>query len=76
MRLKITVQPNSKTESFILKDDQIKIKLRAKAIDGAANKALINFLAKRFSIARSSVILISGQKSRYKVVEVPDSVKF
>jgi uncharacterized protein (TIGR00251 family) len=76
MRLKITVQPNSKAESFVLKDGQIKIRLRAKAVDGAANKALVIFLAKQFSIPRSSVILITGQKSRHKVVEVPDSVKF
>ncbi len=76
MKLSITVQPNARQESLVLKDGQVKIKLRAKAVDGAANKALINFLAKRFSIARSSVILISGERSRYKVVEVPDGLNF
>jgi uncharacterized protein (TIGR00251 family) len=76
VKLSVSVQPNSKEESLTVKDGRIKIRLRAKAVDGAANKALVIFLAKQFSIPRSSVILIAGHKSRHKVVEVPDSVKF
>jgi hypothetical protein len=44
--------------------------LTAPPIDGRANHACIEFLAKLLKVPRSSVTIASGQSSRNKVVRV------
>jgi uncharacterized protein len=39
-------------------------------VDGAANEALVKFLAHAFSIAKSQVEIVSGHTSRDKIVRV------
>jgi hypothetical protein len=46
---------------------QLKIAVQAPPIEGRANQALIAFLAKFFSLPKSSVELLSGELSRSKV---------
>ena len=46
---------------------QLKIAVKAPALEGRANEALIEFLAKTFGIAKSSVTLSAGELSRSKV---------
>lgn len=46
----------------------IKIAINAVPEDGKANKALIDFLAKRLKLPKSSISLISGQTNRLKTV--------
>ena len=48
----------------------MKIKLTNPPVEGAANKALIKFLAKHFDLPQSKFTIIKGKKSRYKVVEI------
>jgi uncharacterized protein YggU (UPF0235/DUF167 family) len=42
----------------------------APAIEGAANTALIEFLADRLGVARSAIRIAAGQRARSKVVEI------
>lgn len=51
-------------------DGRIKIQLKAPPVEGAANKALIDFLAKQFKIAKSAIQIESGQQSRIKRVRI------
>lgn len=51
-------------------DGCVKVRLAAPPVDGAANAALIEFVAERLRIAKSRVRIVSGQSSRRKVVEV------
>lgn len=44
--------------------------LHAKAVDGAANKQLIEVLAKHFGLRKSALKILRGEKSRIKHVEV------
>ena len=56
--------------------DALKIRLCAPPVDGAANAALMDFLAETFSLPRARVQLLSGQTSRNKRVllaSVPSS---
>ena len=46
---------------------QLKIAVKAPALEGRANEALIEFLAKTFGIAKSAVKLTAGESSRSKV---------
>ena len=48
--------------------DALKIRLCAPPVDGAANAALIEFLAETFGLPRARVQLLSGQTSRNKRV--------
>jgi uncharacterized protein (TIGR00251 family) len=50
--------------------DTLKISVTAPPIDGKANEACIDFLAKVLSVSRSSVTIASGQSSRRKVIRV------
>ena len=48
--------------------DALKIRLCAPPVDGAANAALVEFLAETFALPRARVQLLSGQTSRTKRV--------
>ena len=55
----------------------VKLKINAPPVDGKANKACIKFLAEFFDLSKSRVIIISGHKSKTKLVEVvgdPDNL--
>jgi len=66
--VKIKVIPNSKTENIEKMGDLIKIKVTARAIDGSANKAVIKMLSKKLGIAKSSILIKKGEKSRLKTL--------
>lgn len=70
-RLTLHIQPGArKTEVAGLHGDALKIRLAAPPVDGKANAALIEFVAARLGVAKSSVSLVSGQTSRRKILEV------
>lgn len=70
-RIGVYVQPRaSKTVVAGMHDGCVKIRLAAPPVDGAANAALIEFVAEQLGIAKSKVRIASGQASRRKVVEV------
>ena len=50
--------------------DAIKIKLRAPAMEGKANAALIRFLAAQLGILPRQIALMRGQKSRDKLIRI------
>jgi uncharacterized protein (TIGR00251 family) len=69
--LTLHIQPGTKkTEVAGLHGDALKIRLAAPPVDGKANAALIEFVADRLGVAKSTVTLKSGQTSRRKVLEV------
>ncbi|HET9466605.1 MAG TPA: DUF167 family protein [Gemmatimonadales bacterium] len=71
VRLRIRVQPRaSRTEVAGLHGDTLRVRLSAPPVDGAANEALLRFLAERLSVRRSAVQLISGATGRSKLVSV------
>ena len=52
-------------------DGVLHIWVTAPAVDGAANKALIRYLAAILSIAGSQISLVSGETSRQKRIRFP-----
>jgi uncharacterized protein len=46
---------------------QLKIAVKALAIDGRANSALIAFLSEKFGLAKSKIEIVSGELSRSKI---------
>jgi uncharacterized protein (TIGR00251 family) len=70
--LAIRVTPRArKTEiSEILSDGTIKIRLTAPPVDGKANQALVDFLAKILDIHSSNIEIIAGETGRNKLVSI------
>jgi uncharacterized protein (TIGR00251 family) len=71
VRIRVHVQPRASTSSLQgLHGDALKIRLAAPPVDGAANEALVGFLADILKRPRSAVRLTRGAASRRKTVEV------
>ena len=60
----------SKNEVSGRHGDAIKIKLTAPAVEGAANEALLEYLAKKLGIAKRRIKIVAGERSRDKMVRV------
>jgi uncharacterized protein (TIGR00251 family) len=70
-RINVYVQPRaSKTVVAGMHDGCVKIRLAAPPVDGAANAALVEFVAEQLGIAKSRVRITAGMTSRRKTVEV------
>lgn len=50
----------------------VKIRIAAPAADNAANRALIEFVARRLGVSKHSVRIVSGAASRRKMLEVEE----
>lgn len=75
--LDIRVQPKASSNAFAeVLGERIKIRITAAPVDGKANKYLTIFLAKQFHVAKSCVIIISGENGRNKRVKIlqPDKL--
>jgi len=69
--LELHVQPGAARSEFAGKHgERIKIRLAARAVDGKANKALVEFLAEHYRVPKRSVRIESGLKSRDKRVVI------
>ena len=65
------VVPGAKIDSVVGEDaGAMKIKLRAPAVEGKANAALIRFLAEQLKLPRHSIVLERGHRSRDKVIRI------
>ena len=76
--LHIKAQPNASQSEFceVYGEDAIKIRIKAPALEGAANKELVRFLSKSFKISKSDIIFKTGKNNKLKIVEFPLSDKF
>ena len=69
--LKLHVTPRgSKNEITGWRDDVLCIKITAPPVDGAANSAIIKFIADALGVRKSQVELVSGEKSREKTLKI------
>lgn len=48
----------------------LKVRVAAPPVEGAANAALIAFLAKALGVSRSSLTLVSGAGARLKLIDI------
>ena len=68
---KVRVQPGaSKNEIVGVQQDALKVRISAPPVQGKANKALVNFLAKELGVKKSEIEIVSGHTSRVKTIKV------
>lgn len=69
MHLRVYLQPRAAHNRIVGSHGKsLKIALTAPPVEGAANAALLRFLASQLNISVSSVSLLKGEKSREKQV--------
>jgi len=67
----LRVQPRSSRNAIVgVIGDAIKLAITAPPVDGKANQAVIDFLAKLFSVPKSSITILSGETGRNKLIAV------
>ena len=70
MRLAVRAHPGSARVRIGWDGTVLQVWITARAVDGMANRALIQAVADTFGVRRSAVRLVAGEKSRHKYVEV------
>jgi uncharacterized protein (TIGR00251 family) len=69
--LRIKVLPRSSMNMIMgFEGDVLRVKLTAAPVDGSANKNLIQLLSKSLELGKDSIHIVSGQKSRLKVLRM------
>ena len=69
-KFKIKVVANSKVNLIDFCDEYIKVKIMARAVDGKANKAIIEYLADILNTSKSKISIVCGEKSSIKTIKV------
>jgi len=72
MRIQVRVKPNSRTEEVSQEGDSFMVKVKEPPKEGKANQAVIKLLAEHFGVAKSRVRILSGFRSKNKVIEVAE----
>jgi uncharacterized protein YggU (UPF0235/DUF167 family) len=69
-RIIVTVRTNAKAPSVTrVAGGGFSVAVREPARDGEANRALVELLARHLGIAKSTIKIIRGERSRHKVLE-------
>lgn len=69
IRISIDAKPGAKQSSVVrIEDGAVTLQIAARAVDGAANAELIDFIAEVVGTRRQTLSIISGQTSRQKVL--------
>ena len=69
--LRVRVQTRASRNALCIEPDgRIRVALTAPPLEGAANKALVAFMAKRLGVSKGAVKLVRGQKGREKTLAV------
>lgn len=67
----VRIQPRaSKNEIAGIIEGALKVRLQAPALEDRANEALCEFLAQLLKTPRSTVRILSGERSRIKRIEI------
>ncbi len=70
MKIQVKVKPNSRTEEVSQEGDSFIVKVKEPPKEGKANQAVIKLLAEHFGVSQSQVRILSGFRSRNKVITI------
>jgi uncharacterized protein len=71
MTVSVQVHPGASRASIsLLSDGSLDVRLRARAVEGQANAALVELLADRLGLRRREVEIVAGERSRRKRVRI------
>jgi uncharacterized protein (TIGR00251 family) len=70
VKIRVKVIPNSKTEEVVNEGDRFLVRVKEPAKEGKANRAVIKLLAEQFGVSQRQLVILSGFRSRNKVIEI------
>ena len=70
MRIQVRVVPNAKKERVESFASGLKVYVTAPALEGKANKRLIQVLSRHLKVKKSCLSIVRGETSRDKIIEV------
>lgn len=74
MRFAVRVKPGARREAVGgSHGDALVVAVTAPAIEGKANEAVRKALAKAFAVRRQDVTIVTGERGRDKIIELPDA---
>ncbi len=71
MNLEVRVIPGAKKREMKRDDQGIVVKLLSRPQEGKANRELIEYLASEFSVRKSEIRIVAGEKGRKKIISLP-----
>lgn len=72
LRFEVKVTPRAKRSAVTgVIEGRLSVTLVAPPVEGAANEALVIFLAKSLGLKKRQVRIVRGEKARIKLVEIP-----
>ncbi len=71
MNIEVRVVPGAKKREIRRDGKGLKIKLISQPQGGKANQELVEYLASTFSVRKSEVRIVAGERDRRKVIFVP-----
>jgi len=72
MKIQVKVKPNSKSEEVSREGDSFIVRVKEPPREGKANQAVITLLAEHFGVPKSRVRILSGFRSKNKVIEIAE----
>lgn len=67
----LKVKPRSSRERIAVgSSGELRLELHAPATEGQANEACVSFLARALRLPQACVVILSGQKSRRKLIRI------
>lgn len=70
MKVLVKVKPNSRAEGIVKEGDIFIVRVHELPREDKANQAVIKLLAKHFGVPRSQVRILSGLRSKNKIIEL------
>lgn len=70
MKLSIKVKPKSRQDKVEKTNDGYVVHVKEPPVKNKGNRALIKLLSKYFNVPKSQITILSGGKSRQKIVEI------
>ena len=70
INIEVKVTAGAKSNSFKKENGLYYIRIMAKAIDGKANKSIIEFLSEELNLKTKDIEIIRGEKSGKKIISI------
>ena len=70
INIEVKVTAGAKSNSFKKENGLYYIRIMAKAIDGKANKSIIEFLSEELNLKKKDIEIVRGEKSSKKIISI------
>jgi uncharacterized protein len=72
VKIRVRVRPSSRTDEVVREGECLVVRVKEPPKEGRANRALTKLLAEYFGVSQTRVSILSGLRSKDKVVEIAD----